>query len=69
MSELIWFYVLWEKIDNSEKIAIPSTSSTESHRFCDRVQDAYTLRCCPQVNKQKAFSFFPDSGRGEKKKR
>ena len=20
-----------------------------SHRFCDRVQDAYTLRCCPQV--------------------
>ena len=22
---------------------------SESHRFCDRVQDAYTLRCCPQV--------------------
>ncbi|MXQ81210.1 hypothetical protein E5288_WYG006034 [Bos mutus] len=21
----------------------------ESHRFCDRVQDAYTLRCCPQA--------------------
>ena len=21
----------------------------ESHRFCDRVQDAYTLRCTPQV--------------------
>ncbi|XP_043569233.1 histidine ammonia-lyase-like isoform X2 [Chiloscyllium plagiosum] len=21
----------------------------ESHRFCDRVQDAYTLRCCPQT--------------------
>ncbi|EMP26916.1 Histidine ammonia-lyase [Chelonia mydas] len=21
----------------------------ESHRFCDRVQDAYTLRCCPQI--------------------
>ena len=21
----------------------------ESHRFCNRVQDAYTLRCCPQV--------------------
>ncbi|NXR78858.1 HUTH lyase, partial [Pycnonotus jocosus] len=21
----------------------------ESHRFCDRVQDAYTMRCCPQV--------------------
>ncbi|NWU97693.1 HUTH lyase, partial [Upupa epops] len=20
----------------------------ESHRFCDRVQDAYTMRCCPQ---------------------
>ncbi|XP_071784273.1 histidine ammonia-lyase-like [Asterias amurensis] len=23
---------------------------SESHRFCDRVQDAYTLRCCPQVH-------------------
>ncbi|GIX77223.1 histidine ammonia-lyase [Caerostris darwini] len=22
----------------------------ESHRFCKRVQDAYTLRCCPQVH-------------------
>ncbi|XP_077195223.1 histidine ammonia-lyase isoform X1 [Paroedura picta] len=22
----------------------------ESHRFCERVQDAYTLRCCPQVH-------------------
>ncbi|XP_007947963.1 histidine ammonia-lyase [Orycteropus afer afer] len=22
----------------------------ESHRFCDRVQDAYTLRCCPQIH-------------------
>ena len=22
---------------------------TESHRFCNRVQDSYTLRCCPQV--------------------
>uniref|UniRef100_G3WHS2 Histidine ammonia-lyase n=1 Tax=Sarcophilus harrisii TaxID=9305 RepID=G3WHS2_SARHA len=22
----------------------------ESHRFCSRVQDAYTLRCCPQVH-------------------
>nr|XP_006825988.1 PREDICTED: histidine ammonia-lyase [Saccoglossus kowalevskii] len=22
----------------------------ESHRFCDRVQDSYTLRCCPQVH-------------------
>lgn len=21
-----------------------------SHRFCDKVQDAYTLRCCPQVH-------------------
>uniref|UniRef100_A0A2K5CIT6 Histidine ammonia-lyase n=2 Tax=Simiiformes TaxID=314293 RepID=A0A2K5CIT6_AOTNA len=29
---------------------LSSTSSTESHRFCDRVQDAYTLRCCPQVH-------------------
>lgn len=24
--------------------------SSESHRFCDRVQDAYTMRCCPQVS-------------------
>ncbi|KAK6993459.1 histidine ammonia-lyase [Biomphalaria glabrata] len=23
---------------------------SNSHRFCDRVQDAYTLRCCPQVH-------------------
>lgn len=37
--------------------AILTTTSAESHRFCDRVQDAYTLRCCPQVNKQ--FIFFP----------
>ncbi|XP_061578458.1 histidine ammonia-lyase [Cololabis saira] len=22
----------------------------ESHRFCDHVQDAYTMRCCPQVH-------------------
>lgn len=22
----------------------------QSHRFCDKVQDAYTLRCCPQVH-------------------
>ena len=21
----------------------------QSHRFCNRVQDAYTLRCAPQV--------------------
>ncbi|GCB84317.1 hypothetical protein scyTo_0024915, partial [Scyliorhinus torazame] len=21
-----------------------------SHRFCDRVQDPYSLRCCPQVH-------------------
>ncbi|GAU96857.1 hypothetical protein RvY_08233 [Ramazzottius varieornatus] len=27
----------------------PSEIAT-SHRFCDRVQDAYTLRCCPQVH-------------------
>ena len=26
------------------------SSPSESHRFCDRVQDAYTLRCCPQVH-------------------
>lgn len=29
--------------------AYPSAIA-ESHRFCDRVQDAYTLRCCPQVH-------------------
>uniref|UniRef100_A0A3Q2SZF2 Histidine ammonia-lyase n=1 Tax=Fundulus heteroclitus TaxID=8078 RepID=A0A3Q2SZF2_FUNHE len=23
---------------------------SESHRFCERVQDAYTMRCCPQVH-------------------
>ncbi|RMX52943.1 hypothetical protein pdam_00010932 [Pocillopora damicornis] len=23
---------------------------SKSHRFCNRVQDAYTLRCCPQVH-------------------
>lgn len=23
---------------------------SESHRFCNRVQDSYTLRCCPQVS-------------------
>jgi histidine ammonia-lyase len=22
----------------------------ESHRFCNKVQDAYTIRCCPQVH-------------------
>ncbi|MGH0160636.1 UNVERIFIED_CONTAM: hypothetical protein FKN15_039577 [Acipenser sinensis] len=27
-----------------------SSEIAESHRFCDRVQDAYTLRCCPQVH-------------------
>jgi len=26
------------------------TLLSESHRFCDRVQDAYTLRCSPQVH-------------------
>uniref|UniRef100_A0A3B3ZQE0 Histidine ammonia-lyase n=1 Tax=Periophthalmus magnuspinnatus TaxID=409849 RepID=A0A3B3ZQE0_9GOBI len=25
-------------------------SEIASHRFCDRVQDAYTMRCCPQVH-------------------
>ncbi|KAK3760246.1 hypothetical protein RRG08_006414, partial [Elysia crispata] len=27
-----------------------SSEVSESHRFCNRVQDAYTLRCCPQVH-------------------
>ena len=29
---------------------VTSPCVSESHRFCDRVQDAYTLRCCPQVH-------------------
>lgn len=29
---------------------IPYHKISESHRFCNRVQDAYTLRCCPQVH-------------------
>ncbi|NWI54139.1 HUTH lyase, partial [Calyptomena viridis] len=32
----------------------------ESHRFCDRVQDAYTMRCCPQV---KTAFYIPITGR------
>ncbi|NWZ44474.1 HUTH lyase, partial [Brachypodius atriceps] len=27
----------------------------ESHRFCDRVQDAYTMRCCPQQRESAGF--------------
>ncbi|NXC64044.1 HUTH lyase, partial [Aleadryas rufinucha] len=27
----------------------------ESHRFCDRVQDAYTMRCCPQQRESACF--------------
>lgn len=34
--------LLHSKIHHSEIAA--------SHRFCNRVQDAYTLRCCPQVH-------------------
>ncbi|OTF73683.1 histidine ammonia-lyase-like protein [Euroglyphus maynei] len=30
--------------------AIFPSQIAESHRFCNRVQDAYTLRCCPQVH-------------------
>ncbi|NWS22155.1 HUTH lyase, partial [Pachyramphus minor] len=30
----------------------------ESHRFCDRVQDAYTMRCCPQVLVSRFFAGF-----------
>lgn len=29
---------------------LPFICIPESHRFCNRVQDAYTLRCCPQVH-------------------
>ncbi|XP_072097509.1 histidine ammonia-lyase-like [Mobula birostris] len=29
---------------------IHGSEISESHRLCDRVQDAYTLRCCPQVH-------------------
>lgn len=39
--------------------AYPSAIA-ESHRFCDRVQDAYTLRCCPQVSETSddPFDFY-----------
>jgi len=30
--------------------AMDSSSILDSHRFCDRVQDAYALRCAPQVH-------------------
>jgi histidine ammonia-lyase len=30
--------------------AVYPSQIAESHRFCNRVQDAYTLRCCPQVH-------------------
>lgn len=30
--------------------SIHPSKISESHRFCNRVQDAYTLRCCPQVH-------------------
>lgn len=30
--------------------AMEGSSILESHRFCDRVQDAYALRCAPQVH-------------------
>lgn len=44
--------------------AYPSAIA-ESHRFCDRVQDAYTLRCTPQVktatNSKKTIKLYIDS--------
>ncbi|MEO6867710.1 MAG: aromatic amino acid lyase, partial [Gaiellales bacterium] len=30
--------------------AMRESSITDSHRWCDRVQDAYSLRCAPQVH-------------------
>lgn len=33
----------------------------ESHRFCDRVQDAYTMRCCPQVTSSQVYLYIPKS--------
>ena len=36
--------------DVTDKYCIHPLFRTESHRFCNRVQDAYTLRCCPQVH-------------------
>uniref|UniRef100_A0A3Q2ZMN9 Histidine ammonia-lyase n=1 Tax=Kryptolebias marmoratus TaxID=37003 RepID=A0A3Q2ZMN9_KRYMA len=30
--------------------ALGFVTPSQSHRFCDRVQDAYTMRCCPQVH-------------------
>lgn len=31
-------------------LAMEGSSILESHRYCDRVQDAYALRCAPQVH-------------------
>jgi histidine ammonia-lyase len=31
-------------------MAMEESSILESHRYCDRVQDAYALRCAPQVH-------------------
>lgn len=45
----------------------PALPCPESHRFCDRVQDAYTLRCCPQVksrNRSPAKACSPNSEGG-----
>ena len=44
-------------------ITLMTTSSlycliVESHRFCDRVQDSYTLRCCPQVSRKLITNYF-----------
>src|SRR5205823_6195722 len=30
--------------------AMEGSAILESHKFCDRVQDAYALRCAPQVH-------------------
>ncbi|NXG50657.1 HUTH lyase, partial [Psilopogon haemacephalus] len=35
----------------------------ESHRFCDRVQDAYTMRCCPQVRTSSYFLSWQEMGK------
>ncbi|NXW85265.1 HUTH lyase, partial [Alopecoenas beccarii] len=35
----------------------------ESHRFCDRVQDAYTMRCCPQQGYMLVFTLAGFVGR------
>lgn len=51
-------YSMGRRSDNLSLSLLSPTCPTESHRFCDRVQDAYTLRCCPQVKSKSQQRFF-----------